>query len=147
MTPPREWLASLMRQALLILWRYVWAFPVTLLGLPFVPLTLLTGGRVRLEHGVLEVYGGAARFFLRHCLLIDAQAMCLGHVILGQDRDSLELARDHEHVHVRQCERWGVFIIPAYVLSSWWAWRCGKNFYYDNRFEREAYGWDPPPHP
>jgi hypothetical protein len=68
--------------------------------------------------------------------------MCLGHVVLGQDREALEQTRDHEHVHVRQCERWGAFIVPAYLLSSFLAWRSGKHFYFDNRFEREAYGLD-----
>jgi hypothetical protein len=121
---------------------YAWAFPVTALGLAFVLPTLLTGGRVRAERGVLEVYGGFARFFLRRCLLINASAMCLGHVILGQDRESIEQTRDHEHVHVRQCERWGLFIVPAYILSSFLAWRRGENFYFDNMFEREAYALD-----
>ena len=121
---------------------YVWALPVTALGLVFVLPTLLTGGRVRVERGALEVYGGFARFFLRNCLLIHASAMCLGHVILAQDRDSIDHCRDHEHVHVRQCERWGLLIVPAYILSSFFAWRRGENFYFDNMFEREAYGLD-----
>lgn len=120
--------------------RYLWALPVTLLGLPFVPLALASGGRVRAARGALEVYGGFARFFLRRCLVINASAMCIGHVIIAQDRECLEQTRDHEHVHVRQCERWGAFIVPAYFLSSFLAWRRGGHFYFDNRFEREAYG-------
>lgn len=131
-----------MRSAMLAPLRYAWAFPVTLLGLSFVLPTLVSGGRVRAERGALEVYGGFARFFLRRCLAIQASAMCLGHVVLGQDRESLEQTRDHEHVHVRQCERWGVFIVPAYMISSFLAWRRGQHFYFDNRFEREAYGLD-----
>ncbi len=122
--------------------RYLWALPVTLLGLAFVLPTLATGGRLRVERGALEVYG----FFLRRCLAIKASAMCLGHVVLGQDRDCLDQTRDHEHVHVKQCERWGMFIIPAYLLSSFFAWRAGKSFYFDNRFEREAYGLDEQKH-
>lgn len=122
--------------------RYAWALPVTLLGLSLVPLTLLTGGRARVERGALEIHGGFARFFLRRCLAIRASAMCLGHVILGQDRDALDHSRDHEHVHVRQCERWGGFIIVAYPLASYLAWRRGGHFYFDNPFEREAYGLD-----
>lgn len=134
-----------MRQMILTPFRYLWALPVTLLGLAFVAPTLATGGRVRAERGALEVYGGFARFFLRRCLAIQASAMCLGHVVLGQDHEALEQARDHEHVHVRQCERWGVFIIPAYLISSFLAWRRGQHFYFDNRFEREAYGLDATP--
>ncbi|QEG28418.1 hypothetical protein GobsT_31970 [Gemmata obscuriglobus] len=122
--------------------RYLWALPVTLLGLSCVPLAVVTGGRMRVERGALEVYGGFARFVLRRCLWIEASALCLGHVILGQDRDALDHSRDHEHVHVRQCERWGPLFLPAYFLASYLAWRRGDHFYFDNRFEREAYGLD-----
>jgi hypothetical protein len=119
--------------------KYVWAFPNTLLGLCFIPLTLLSGGRVRGERGAIEVYGGFTRFFLSRCLFIGAAAMCLGHVILGRDRRCLDRSRNHEHVHVRQYERWGPFMLPAYFLSSFLAWRRGRHYYLDNRFEREAY--------
>jgi hypothetical protein len=119
--------------------KYIWALPNTLLGLFFVPLTLITGGKVRIECGAVEVYGGFARFFLRRCLLIDAAALCLGHVILGRDRDCLDKSRNHEHVHVRQYERWGPFMLPAYFLSSFRAWRRGDHYYLGNSFEREAY--------
>ncbi|MCE9562497.1 MAG: hypothetical protein K8U57_10640 [Planctomycetes bacterium] len=119
---------------------YLWVLPNTSLGLLFVLPALLSGGGVRFERGVIEVYGGVTRYFLVHCLFVKAAALCLGHSILGQDRDCLDLSRDHEHVHVRQYERWGPFMIPAYFLSSFLAWRRGGHFYFDNRFEREAYG-------
>jgi hypothetical protein len=119
---------------------YLWAAPNTLLGLALLPLVLATGGRVRVERGAVELHGGFARFFLRRCLLIRASALTLGHVILGQDLDCLDHARDHEHVHVRQYERWGPLFLPAYFLSSFWCWRKGKNPYLDNLFEIEAYG-------
>ena len=121
---------------------YLWAAPNSALGLLFLAPVLLTGGRVRSERGVLELHGGFARFFLRHCLFVKASALCLGHVIIGQDRACLDYSRDHEHVHVRQFERWGPFMLPAYFLSSFLAWRRGGHFYFDNRFEREAYGHD-----
>jgi len=122
--------------------KYLWALPNTLLGLFFVPLTLLSGGRVRFERGAIEVYGGFTRFFLSRCLLVGAAAMCLGHVILGRDRKCLDQSRDHEHVHVRQYERWGLFMLPAYFLSSFLAWRRGDHYYLGNRFEREAYDYE-----
>ena len=123
-------------------WKYLWALPNTMLGLMILPLTLISGGKARTERGAIEIYGGFARFFLRRCLLVKASALCLGHVIVGQDRDCLDHARDHEHVHVRQYERWGPFMLPAYFLFSFLAWRRGDHFYFDNRFEREAYGLD-----
>jgi hypothetical protein len=118
---------------------YLWALPNTALGLLFLLPVLLTGGRARVERGVLELHGGFARFFLRRCLFVKASALCLGHVILGQDRGCLDYSRDHEHVHVKQYERWGPFMLPTYFLSSFLAWRRGDHFYFDNRFEKEAY--------
>jgi hypothetical protein len=118
---------------------YLWAAPNSVIGLLFVVPVLLTGGQLRVERGVLELHGGVARFFLRHCLFVQASALCLGHVIIGQDRACLDYSRNHEHVHVRQYERWGPFLLPAYFLSSYLAWRRGGHFYFDNRFERQAY--------
>ena len=124
---------------------YLWALPNTLLGLATAAAALVTGGRARIVRGCVEVHGGLAAWFLRRGLpgLIPvfgpAAALTLGHVILGRDRDCLDASRDHEHVHVRQYERWGPFFLPAYFVSSYLAWRRGDNFYLDNRFEREAY--------
>lgn len=121
--------------------RYLWAFvPNTLLGLLFVPPTLLTGGRARVERGCLELHGGFTAAFLKRGIGFGpAAAMCLGHVILGRDRSCLEASRDHEHVHVRQYERWGPLMLPAYFLCSLFAWRRGEHPYLGNRFEREAF--------
>lgn len=118
---------------------YLWASPNTLLGLLFVPLAILTGGGVRFVSGVVEVHGGFVRFFLRRMLFIQASALTLGHVILGQDLQALDFTREHEHVHVRQYERWGPAMLPAYFTSSFLAWRRGGHFYFDNYFEKEAY--------
>ena len=65
--------------------------------------------------------------------------MTLGHVVLGRNRDALSRTRAHERVHVEQCERWGPFFLPAYLIASAWVWIRGGNFYLDNPFEREAY--------
>ncbi|MDO8964417.1 MAG: hypothetical protein Q7W30_08015 [Coriobacteriia bacterium] len=45
----------------------------------------------------------------------------------------------HEHVHVRQYERWGPFFLPAYAISSLVQLARGGDPYRDNRFERQAY--------
>jgi hypothetical protein len=68
-----------------------------------------------------------------------AAAMTLGHVILGRDAECLASCREHEHVHVRQYERWGAFFIPAYLGASVYCWLRGYDAYFDNPFEREAY--------
>lgn len=118
---------------------YTWASPNTFLGFLFAPLAILSGGRVRHERGAIEVHDGVARWFLQK-MCGGACAMTLGHVILGQDRAALNMARNHEHVHVEQYMRWGPFFLPAYALSSYLCWRQGKNPYLENRFEIEAYG-------
>jgi uncharacterized RDD family membrane protein YckC len=116
---------------------YVWAGPNSLLGLIVALLTAMSGGRVARSHGVLEAWGGVASGLLRSTP-IGAQAMALGHVVLGRDRPSLERTRAHELVHVRQAERWGPLFLPAYLAASAWAWLRGRHFYRDNCFEREA---------
>jgi uncharacterized protein (DUF2062 family) len=122
-------------------------FPATLIGLLFVLLGLLTGGKVHVVDGVLEVHGGLVTWFLRYCTRIfmwgGASAMTLGHVVLGRDAQLLEATRAHERVHVRQCERWGPFFLPAYLAACVIALLRGKRAYMDNAFEREAYGHSP----
>ncbi|MEA2735992.1 MAG: hypothetical protein QOE14_2443 [Humisphaera sp.] len=120
---------------------YLWTFPTTLIGLAFLPLALLTGGKLHIVDGVMEIHGGFVSFFLRRCTFLKggASAMTLGHVVLGRDRELLVLTRPHERVHVRQCERWGIFFLPAYVIASVIAFCRGGNIYFDNAFEREAY--------
>lgn len=126
---------------LLTILGYLWALPVTLLGLLLGLLTLLTGGHMQIVRGAFEFWGGLMRLFLKHHFLAkNASAMTLGHVIFGQTLEDLTFARDHEHVHVRQFARWGIFMVPAYLGCSLWLWLRGKNPYFDNPFEKEAYG-------
>jgi hypothetical protein len=122
---------------------YIWALPTTAVGLPFVVLAPLTGGGVQVVDGVIEVYGGVARWFLK-TVGFGAAAMTLGHVVLAQDRVTHDWTRSHERVHVRQVERWGPLFLPAYGLASLVAWMRGKRAYWDNAFEREAYDKEEP---
>ena len=121
---------------------YLWALPTTSLGLIFFPLAVVSGGGFQVVDGVLELHGGFVDFFLRRCTLLKggASAMTLGHVVLGRDLTLLETTRPHERVHVRQCERWGIFFLPAYGIASLIALARGGSMYRDNAFEREAYG-------
>jgi uncharacterized protein (DUF2062 family) len=68
-----------------------------------------------------------------------AAAMTLGHVVIARDERSLESTRDHERVHVRRCEAWGPFFVPAYVAGSLSAFLSRRHFYFDNRFEVEEF--------
>ena len=121
--------------------RYLWAAPASLPGLVLAGLALATRGRAGIVDGVLEVHGGAAEWVLRRCVPIrgGAQAMTLGHVVVGRTPVCLETTRTHERVHVRQAERWGPFFLPAYLLASGWAFVRGRDPYLDNPFEREAF--------
>ena len=118
----------------------LWASPWTLIGLCIGLLGLATGGHARRRGRILEFYGGAVTWLLKK--LPTGQltlAMTWGHVVLGQTDASLDIAREHEMVHVRQYERWGPFFGPAYVLCSLVLWFAGKNAYRDNPFEVQAY--------
>jgi hypothetical protein len=119
--------------------RYAWAAPATLVGLLFAGIALALGGRGRWVDGVLEVGGGfLGRGASRAPECLRFGAITLGHVILGLDDHNLDACRAHEHVHVRQYERWGVFFFPAYALSGAWQALRGRHWYLDNPFEREA---------
>lgn len=65
--------------------------------------------------------------------------MALGHVILARDQECIERSHHYERVHVRQFERWGVFLLPVYVLVGWWLALRGYDPYLDHPFEQEAY--------
>ncbi len=119
---------------------YLWALPVTLAGLLLTALALLSGGRARGVAGVIEAHGGAATLILKYMVPLrgGAAAMTLGHVVLGRDPGCLERTRAHERAHVRQCERWGLFFIPAYAIASLAAASRGRHYYRENVFERDA---------
>ena len=66
-------------------------------------------------------------------------AITLGDAILYADGSLPMVLRDHELVHVRQGRRWGPLFLPAYGLESLWQRAHGRDLYWDNRFERQAY--------
>ena len=120
--------------------RYLWAAPYTLLGLLLGGVAMLCGATARRRYGVLEICGGGiGSRVARVPQPFGFSAMTLGHVILAVDRSALAQLRLHEHVHVRQYERWGPLFLPAYLLSSLVQLLRGRNPYRENHFERQAY--------
>lgn len=121
---------------------YLWAAPATLIGLSFVLVAGLSGGQTAVVCGVIEAHGGLLMplFTRRRGRACHWLAITLGHVVLGRDASSLICSREHERVHVRQYERWGIVFFPAYLVASIIAWLRGGDAYRDNCFEREAYG-------
>ncbi len=126
-----------------VVWLIVrlWSLPTSLLGLAIVAVTLFTRGRAGIHTGVIEAHGGFASLLLRRFTLLPggASAMTLGHVVIARTAETLATTRAHERVHVRQCERWGPFFLPAYVLCSVWIFLRRGDAYRDNPFEREAF--------
>ncbi|MCK6683143.1 MAG: hypothetical protein L6R30_12080 [Thermoanaerobaculia bacterium] len=120
---------------------YLWASPVTLAGLFLAGIAVASRGQARSVEGVLEVHGGLVGRLLGQAggerLVI--YAITFGHVVLGESALSLERTRRHERVHVRQYERLGLFFPFFYFASSAWAWLSGKDPYFENTFEKEAF--------
>ncbi len=95
---------------------------------------------MQIVDGIAEFHSGiAGRFFASRPHPFCFGAITLGHVILGTCHRELAALRAHEHVHVRQYERWGMFFLPAYALSSLWELIHGRCSYRNNFFERQAY--------
>jgi hypothetical protein len=108
---------------------HVWAGPVSLAGLVLAP-GFHTRRRV---DGVLLCEGASWPRRLRWRF----RAITLGHVVLAVDRLDDATLR-HEIAHVRQYERWGPLLIPAYLIACVVAAARGGHYYRDNVFERSA---------
>lgn len=134
--PPRvRALRPLLRTAV-----HLWVAPNTLLGLSAGLIVLALGGRLRVVRGAAEFSGGLLAALAGSLPRpVRFSAMTLGHVILGSSEADLARVREHEHVHIRQYERWGPLFLPAYAASSLWQLVRGRRAYRDNFFERQAY--------
>lgn len=116
-----------------------WALPWSIVGAAVGAVGLAgRGAGVRRCGRTLEFYGPPMAWLLAR-LPNRPAAMTLGHVILGRSAAALDYCRRHEQVHVGQYERWGPFFVPAYLLCSARLWLAGRDPYWDNRFEREAF--------
>ena len=115
----------------------MWVAPVTLFGLLLALIAYWLGASVKRRFGVLEVAGNTRTPLLR-AISNHFDAITIGHVILGRNHGTLTHWRSHEHVHVRQYERWGILFPLLYMLASFKALLTGKRFYWDNVFEVEA---------
>jgi hypothetical protein len=118
----------------------LWASPYTLVGLLLGFIGLCTGGRARIRGRVIEFYGGGVKWLLQRFFFgKGAMAVTLGHTVLGQTAAALDICRQHELVHVRQFQRWGPLMGPAYLGCSLVLWLTGRRPYCDNPFERQAF--------
>lgn len=139
MTEPRKLRQGRSFVLQVLLWG--WASPGSLVGLIAGASALLSGGGMRRVGPTLEFWGGAVTWLLRS-RWVRAQGMTLGHVVIGETASILNAIREHEWVHVRQYERWGPCFLPAYLGCSALLWLRGRDFYWENPFEVEAYAED-----
>ena len=123
----------------------LWASPNSAVGLFVGAIAWFGGARFVRRQGCIEIHGGLVTWILKKMLPPGgAAALTIGHVIWGQSAESLDVCRAHEHVHVRQYERWGPLFLPAYLACSAWLWWRGKDAYRDNPFEIAAYNHSDP---
>ncbi len=140
----------MMSGIMLLLWtfwllRTLWTLPTTAVGLALAGLSTLFGARWQARRGVLECHGRAIAWAMESPPWARGRiflAITFGDVILGRSAAALDVARDHEHVHVRQAHRWGPAFIPAYLLASLCVKLRGGDAYRDNPFEVAAYAHD-----
>jgi hypothetical protein len=128
-----------MKSTLMTAAKVAWAAPCSLVGLAVAAPVLLFGGHARRNAGTLEVC--LQRSMKRQGWLMRSlpfRAITLGHVIVATTPHEMERLRAHEHVHVRQYERWGALFFVAYATSSAWQLLRGRRAYWDNHFEIEA---------
>ena len=120
--------------------QYAWAAPATLVGLLVALPAFATGARARVIDGVIEITGGSVERLIaalpRRCRFC---AITFGHLVVCIDECTVAAVRAHELVHVRQYERLGALFFPLYIGSSVVQLLRGRDPYFDNRFEREAY--------
>ena len=91
---------------------------------------------------VLEFHGGAIAWLVSHLPIPGARwamAITFGHTVLGRSATALDISHSHEMVHVRQYERWGPLLGPAYLACSLTLWVRGRDPYHDNPFEHQAF--------
>jgi hypothetical protein len=141
-TPGRPMSLLLAGKAGLILSaKILWAGPWSLWGLGIGGVGLLSGGGVQWSGRVLEFWGGLLPVFLKYFPFVAGSPVAtFGHVVVGRTQRHLDACRPHQLVHVKQYELWGPLFVPCYLICWGVLWCCGKRPYYDNPFEREAYG-------
>jgi hypothetical protein len=114
-------------------------------GLVIALLAVLLGAKAQARNGTLQVVGGRlSTGIARLPTRLSIQAFTNGHVIFAVSQVAMDRYREHELVHVRQYERWGLLFPFLYLGSSLiQKWR-GQDPYFTNRFELEAQKADDP---
>lgn len=124
---------------------WLWALPLSLLGLVFWLIVRMqhgsVGAKIHAFQGMplLSVHSPWIARGLNALPMLQADALCLGWVVLAADEKKLAALWSHELVHVKQALRWGAFFPLLYAASSLWAVMRGRDAYLGNVFEQEAF--------
>ena len=118
--------------------RYIWAAPCTVVGLCLIAPAFLFGARARVVDGVVEVEVPLLAKPTGCLKTLPFNAITFGHIVVAASESELNRLRAHEHEHVRQYERWGIFFFAAYPAASFWQLLRGQRPYIDNWFEIQA---------
>ncbi|WNG45512.1 hypothetical protein F0U60_16455 [Archangium minus] len=129
-----------MRAMRKVLWLsgYVWALPVTVLGLMLAMLfaRLESVDEEGILHFVVLPEGPLAWYVRR----FNIAAFAIGAVVTYSREDGprqIRLVR-HERAHVMQTLVFGPLFLPLYGLASLWQLSRGRHPYHDNWFEVRA---------
>jgi hypothetical protein len=129
--------------------QWLWATPLTLLGMPLWLWMWFSARFYASNRPVAQVndaqtaivfiaYGAPANWLLAHHPFGAMDAMAIGCCVFARDAQALQRTLAHELVHVRQALQWGALFPLAYGLCSLLAWARGGSLYADNYFERQA---------
>ena len=123
---------------------WLWAFPLTVIGLPVWLCQRCFGGRRTAElrmtsvGWVLIAHGALLAALLKHHPFGKMHAVAVGCCVFAGDEDMLIANFPHELIHARQAQQWGIFFPIAYLASSAWQYWHGHCAYSDNWFEKQA---------
>ena len=119
--------------------KYIWASPVSAIGVCAACFAGLAGAKVKRVGGVLEVsLAPRSRLLCKAVACLPFAAITLGHIVIARNAQEQAALRAHERVHVAQYELWGALFLLAYPLESLFQLLRGRQPYQDNRFEVAA---------
>ncbi len=118
---------------------YLWVAPWTCVGLFTGLMCRAIGAKHTFHHGTIGIYGPGVAMLLRKAPIQGgARAFTLGHCILAVDKESWRETFSHEWIHVRQYQWFGPSLYRVLYRIAW-QWFRGRDPYFDNRFEKQAY--------
>mgnify|MGYP001584455576 CR=1 FL=1 len=119
--------------------RYIWLAPITL---PMVLFNFFVGNKlIKVEKGIFYFYSPKATLYSWWFKTFKFAAITQGAVITMLDKEYINSKRliIHENTHVLQELTLGMSFPIVYVLNSIVVWLMGKDLYYDNWFEKQAF--------